>query len=58
MNKDSSYSSYYYYYGISLWGSEIENIHKLQKRVLRIISDSKFNAHTGANLQRRATSKS
>ena len=33
-------------YGILLWGSEIESIHKLQKRVLRIISGSKFNAHT------------
>ena len=31
-----------FYYG----GSEIESIHKLQKRVLRIISGSKFNAHT------------
>ena len=33
-------------YGILLWGSENESIHKLQKRVLRIISGSKFNAHT------------
>ena len=33
-------------YRILLWGSEIESIHKLQKRVLRIISGSKFNAHT------------
>ena len=33
-------------YGILLWGSEIESIHKLQKRVLRIISGSNFNAHT------------
>ena len=33
-------------YGISLWGSEVESIHKLQKRVLPIISGSKFNAHT------------
>ena len=30
-------------YGILLWGSEIEIIHKLQKRVLGIISGSKFN---------------
>ena len=34
------------YYGILLWGSETKSIHKLQKRVLRIISGSKFNAHT------------
>ena len=34
-------------YGILLWSSEIESIHKLQKRVLRIIPGSKFNAHTG-----------
>ena len=34
------------HYGILLWGSEIESIHKLQKRVLRIISSSKFNVHT------------
>ena len=27
-------------------GSETESFHKLQKRVLRIISGSKFNAHT------------
>ena len=40
-------------YEILLWGSEIESIHKLQKRVLRIISGG-----NGANLQRRATSKS
>ena len=33
-------------YRILLWGSEIGSIHKLQKRVLRIISGSKFNAHT------------
>ena len=33
-------------YGILLWGSENESINKLQKRVLRIISGSKFNAHT------------
>ena len=33
-------------YGILLWGSEIESIHNLQKRVLHIISGSKFNAHT------------
>ena len=33
-------------YRILVWGSETESIHKLQKRVLRIISDSKFNAHT------------
>ena len=32
--------------GILLWGSENESIHKLQERVLRIISGSKFNAHT------------
>ena len=33
-------------YGILLWGSETESIHKVQKRALRIISDNKFNAHT------------
>ena len=33
-------------YGILLKGSEIESIHKLQKRVLRIISGGKFNSHT------------
>ena len=33
-------------YGILLWGSETESIHKVRKRALRIISDNKFNAHT------------
>ena len=33
-------------YGILLWGSETESIHKVQKRALRIISDNKFNALT------------
>ena len=33
-------------YGILLWGSQTESIHKVQKRALRIISDNKFNAHT------------
>ena len=33
-------------YSISLWSSETESTHKEQKRVLHIISDNKFNAHT------------
>ena len=33
-------------YGILLWGSETESIHKVQKRAPRIISGNKFNAHT------------
>ena len=33
-------------YGISLWSSETESIHKVQKGALRIISDNIFNAHT------------
>ena len=33
-------------YGILLWDSETESIHKVQKRALRIISVNKFNAHT------------
>ena len=33
-------------YRILLWSSKIESIHKLQKQVLRIISGSKFTAHT------------
>ena len=33
-------------YGILLWGSETESIHKVQKRALRIILDNKFSAHT------------
>ena len=32
-------------FGIFLWGSETEKIHRVQKRALRIISDNKFNAH-------------
>ena len=33
-------------YCILLWGANTENIHKLQKKTLRIISNSKFIAHT------------
>ena len=34
------------YYGILLWSSETENIHKMQKRAVYIISVNRFNAHT------------
>ena len=34
-------------YGILLWGFTGERIFKLQKKVLRVISLNKYNAHTG-----------
>ena len=34
------------YYGILLWGYNAERIFRLQKKVIRIISGSKYNAHT------------
>ena len=33
-------------YCILSWGSECDTIHKYQKRALRIITDSKYRAHT------------
>ena len=33
-------------FGISCWGFECDRIFKLQKRALRILTDSKYNAHT------------
>ena len=33
-------------YGINLWGSESKRLEKLQKRAMRIISNSSYNAHT------------
>ena len=33
-------------FGITCWGFEWERIFKLQKRVLRIMTNSKYNAHT------------
>ena len=36
----------YLNYGILLWGHKIESLFKLQKRVTRVITCSRFNAHT------------
>jgi len=36
----------YLNYGILLWGSLFENLVKLQKRAIRIVTLSKYNAHT------------
>ena len=33
-------------YGVLLWGSQSERIEKLQKKALRIITNSRYNAHT------------
>ena len=33
-------------YGILAWGRHTNTIHKIQKRAIRIIAASKFNAHT------------
>ena len=33
-------------FGISCWGFGCDRIFKLQKRILRILADSKYNAHT------------
>lgn len=33
-------------YGVILWGPKSDKIFKLQKKVIRIISNSKYNAHT------------
>ena len=34
------------YYGILAWGRQTNAIHKIQKRAIRIIAASKYNAHT------------
>ena len=38
----------HFYYGLPLWGHHTSRLHtsKLQKRALRTITNSKFNAHS------------
>lgn len=33
-------------YGILIWGADVTNIYKLQKKAIRIITKSKYNAHS------------
>ena len=33
-------------YGITLWGHKAERLQKLQKRAVRVLTKSKYNAHT------------
>ena len=40
-------------YGITLWGSNNNRIYKLQKKAVRIIYKSKYNAHTSPPCGRR-----
>ena len=36
----------HFYYGLPLWGHHTSRLHKPQKRALRTITNSKFNAHS------------
>ena len=38
-------------YGILVWGYSCQRLIKLQKKAIRLISGSKFNAHTGPLLK-------
>ena len=39
-------------YGILEWGSKTERLFKLQKKCIRVITNSKYNAHTGPLFKR------
>ncbi len=44
-------------FGILLWGYKCDKVFKLQKKIVRILSLSKYNAHTDVLLKKNETTQ-